>query len=92
MKKRIRLTESDLHKLIKKCIRKTLTEGYSNQDDYQKWQTIKETIGADKMVDDILQYLDSRIVEELIEDFNQDYDLFENEYEDEEDDDDDVIL
>lgn len=93
MKRRIKLTESDLHRVIKKYVRKALTEGCADRDVYQKWETIKETLGTDKMVDDIYQYLDSRMIEQLIEYFNQDYDLFEDEDEDDEyDEDDDIIL
>lgn len=135
MKRRIKLTERDLTKIIKRCVREStdrdsklcamfdkrhrdrplskiiqkgqyqlpqhikdqlhsmLQEGTLNQNDYQKWETIKETLGTDKMVDDIYQYLDSRMIEQLIEYFNQDYDLFEDEDEDDEyDEDDDIIL
>lgn len=44
------------------------------------------------MIDDIWNYLSSDQLEQLIEYFNQDYDLFPEEDEDDEVDDDDVIL
>lgn len=81
MKKRITLTESDLHKIIKKYVKKALTEGSTSNEVYNKWETIKETVGCDKMIDDIWNYLDDRAIDNLIDCFNQDYDLFDNGYE-----------
>lgn len=85
-KKQIRLSEARLHQIIKENIRKALNEGMTSDDPaYNKWEQIKETLGAETMVDNIFQYLDSSTLEQLVEFFDQDYDLF-NDYDEEEDD------
>lgn len=92
MKRRIRLTEGDLHRIIRKQVKRALNEGSASQEVYNKWLDIQENIGSDRMIDDIWNYLSSSQLEQLIEYFNQDYDLFPEEDEDDEVDDDDVIL
>lgn len=85
-KKQIRLSEARLHQIIKENIRKALNEGMTSDNPaYDKWEQIKETLGADTMLDNIFQYLDSSKLEQLVEWFNQDYDLFDD-YDEEEDD------
>ena len=79
MKRTIRLTEGDLHRIIKNQVKRVLNEGSPSQDVYNKWEDIKEYIGADRMIDDIWNYLDSNQLEKLVDWFNQDYDLFDNE-------------
>lgn len=76
----IRLSEARLHQIIRKNIRKALTEGMTSDNPaYDKWETIKDTIGSDKMLEDIFNYLDSSMLEQLVEWFDQDYELFDNE-------------
>ena len=81
MKKRVRLTEQDLHRIVRKSVSKILKEGSSDPQDYNKWEQIKEMVGPEKMVDDIFDYLDVDTIAKLIEWFNQDYEIFEDEYE-----------
>lgn len=84
-KKQIRLSEARLHQIIKENIKKALKEGMTSDNTaFDKWEQIKETLGAETMVDNIFQYLDSSTLEQLVEWFNQDYDLFDD-YEEEED-------
>lgn len=84
-KKQIRLSEARLHQIIKENIKKVLKEGMTSDNPaFDKWEQIKETLGAETMVDNIFQYLDSSTLEQLVEWFNQDYDLFDD-YEEEED-------
>ena len=84
-KKQIRLSEARLHQIIKENIKKVLKEGMTSDNPaFDKWEQIKETLGAETMVDNIFQYLDSSTLEQLVEWFNQDYNLFDD-YEEEED-------
>jgi hypothetical protein len=83
MKRRIRLTESDLHRIIRKQVKMALNEGSASQEVYNKWLDIQENIGSDRMINDIWNYLSSVQLEQLIEYFNQDYDLFPEEDEEE---------
>ena len=39
MRRRIKLTESSLHNMIKKCVRGILSEGALSQKDYENWQS-----------------------------------------------------
>ena len=40
MKQRIRLTEGDLHRIIRKCVNKTLNEDFMSNDDFEPHKTI----------------------------------------------------
>ena len=40
MKQKIRLTEGDLHRIIRKCINKTLNEDFRSNDDFEPHKTI----------------------------------------------------
>ena len=83
-KKPIRITKSKLQRIISECVKKTLKEGMTSDDpNFDKWEQIRDTLGTEKMLDDIYNYLDSSELAKLVEYFNQDYDLFdddENEY------------
>lgn len=83
MKQKIKLTEGDLHRIIKKAVRGALNEGMTSDNSYyEKWEMIKDILGSDKMVDDIFNYLDSSMLEKIVDWFDNDYDLFENDEED----------
>lgn len=87
-KNTIKLTESQLNKVIAESVKKVLREGMTSDNPaYEKWETIKEYLGAEQMLEDIFQYLDSSKLEQIIEWFDQDYDFFgdEEQEEDEED-------
>lgn len=86
MKRRIKLTERDLHKIIRNQVKRVLNEGSTSQEVYNKWEDIKEVIGSERMIDDIWNYLDTNQLEKLVDWFDQDYDLFDNDddFEDEE--------
>lgn len=81
--RKIRLTEGKLNQIIRESIKKTLKEGFATGDEsYDKFEQIKEILGADEMINDIYNYLDDTTLKKLIEYFNQDYDLF-NDFDDE---------
>lgn len=48
----------------------------TSKERYSKWETICEVISTENILWDIYNYLSSDQIEELIEDFDQDYDLF----------------
>lgn len=84
MRKRpIRLSEQKLHQIIQENIKKALKEGMTSDNPaFDKWEQIKDTLGAETMVDAIFNYLNSSTLEQLVEWFNQEYDLFDD-YEEE---------
>lgn len=76
--------ESKLNKVIAESVKKVLREGMTSDNPaYEKWETIKEYLGAEQMLEDIFQYLDSSKLEQIIEWFDQDYDFFDDEEQEE---------
>ncbi len=74
MRKKIRLTESDLHRIIQKSVNKIINEGSSENQDYERWETIKEILGPEQMLDTLYDYLDGDTIRELIGWFEKDLD------------------
>ena len=72
MKQRIRLTETDLHRIIKESVREVLNEGSYNNEGLEQWEHVKETIGAENMLNCIWNYLDDTQIKDIIECFKQD--------------------
>lgn len=81
MKKNIvKLNEAQLKKMIAESVKRVLKEGMTpDNPNYEKWETIKEQLGAEQMLLDIFNYLDSSELEQIIEWFDQDYDFFGSE-------------
>ena len=46
-----------------------------------KWQKVEDELGSSQMVDDIFKYLTSDQIEEILDDFNEDYQLFDDDEE-----------
>ena len=86
MKKTIRLTESDLKHIIRKSVNKLLKEGTTSTVAMEKWDELKEQVGCEQMVNDIFNYLNCDQIDQLIEWFNQDYELWDDKPEEIEDD------
>lgn len=79
-KKPIRITKSKLQQIITESVKNALKEGMTSDDpNFEKWEQIRETLGSDKMLDDIYNYLSSDELGRLVEYFNHDYDLFNDE-------------
>ena len=73
MRQRIRLTESQLHRMIKESVKEILCEGTSSDNSVLKqWEFVKEKIGAEDMLDCIWGYLNDTQLEDIIECFRQD--------------------
>lgn len=87
MKRTIRLNESKLRHIIMEQVKKAIYEGSASKDVYDKWETIKEMMGADRMLDEVWNFLSGDDIEDFIEHVNRYYDIFPEEDEEEEDED-----
>lgn len=70
------MNKDKIQQIIRECIYKTINEGTSFDDTIQKWELLKEQVGCERMVNDIFEYLSSDQLEQLVEWFNEDYDLW----------------
>ena len=70
------MNKDKIQQIIRECIYKTINEGTSFEDTIQKWEMLKEQLGCEQMVDCIFDYLNSDQLDQLVEWFNQDYDLW----------------
>lgn len=70
------MNNNRIQQIIRECIYKAINEGTSFDDTIQKWELLKEQIGCEQMVNEIFNYLNSDQLEQLVEWFNQDYDLW----------------
>ena len=70
------MNKDKIQQIIRECIYKTINEGTTFDDTTQKWELLKEQVGCEQMVNDIFEYLSSNQLEQLVEWFNQDYDLW----------------
>ena len=70
------MNNNRIQQIIRESIYKAINEGTTDDDTIQKWEILKEQLGCEQMVSDIFNYLSSDQLEQLIEWFDQDYDLF----------------
>lgn len=70
------MNKNKIQQIIRECIYKTINEGTTFDDTIQKWELLKEQVGCEQMVEDIFNYLNSDQLDQLLEWFNQDYDLW----------------
>ena len=70
------MNKDKIQQIIRECIYKTINEGTTFDDTIQKWELLKEQVGCEQMVDCIFDYLNSDQLDQLVEWFNQDYDLW----------------
>ena len=70
------MNNNRLRQIIRESIYKAINEGTTSDDTFEKWELLKEQVGCEQMVSDIFNYLSSDQLEQLIEWFDQDYDLF----------------
>jgi len=74
-KKLIRLTESDLHKIVKQSVGKILKEGTTNRGVTEMWYQAQEMMGADSMLDALYAYLDTDTIEGFVQTLRREYEL-----------------
>ena len=70
------MNNNRLRQIIRESIYKAINEGTTSDDIFEKWELLKEQVGCEQMVSDIFNYLTSVQLDELIECFNDDYDLW----------------
>lgn len=75
MKNRIRLTESQLHRLIKKHVKQALNEGHWDSSVYEKFEEVRNAVGDDTLISELYNWLDGDSIEEFIENMDRNYDL-----------------
>jgi hypothetical protein len=71
----MKINEKQLRKLIQESITNILKEGSTNPSDYDRWDNIKETIGADQMLDAIFNAMDVSEIEEMLEFLEREYEI-----------------
>lgn len=81
-KKQVSLKESDIKRIIRESISKVITEGSTSTEDCGKWQKLQEAVGAEKMVDELYNFLNEDQIKEFIEWMERMCDLYyDEEYE-----------
>ena len=70
------MNQNRIKQIVRESLYRAINEGTTSDDTFEKWELLKEQVGCEQMVSDIFNYLSSDQLEQLIEWFNQDYDLF----------------
>ena len=70
------MNQNRIKQIVRESLYRAINEGTTSDDTFEKWELLKEQVGCEQMVNDIFNYLSSDQLEQLIEWFNQDYDLF----------------
>lgn len=82
-KNKIRLKESQLHKLVKESVKAILKEGHWNNSVYDEFCELRETLGDDTLFSELYKWMDEYDIEQFIKQTKQMYDLeSEEEFED----------
>ena len=77
-KKVIRLTESDLHRIVKESVKKALKENTMNNVIIKKWNQIEQVLGSDGMISELFNYLDADTIADFVNTIENTYDIEEN--------------
>lgn len=81
----MKVNEKQLRKLIQESITNILKEGSANSSDWERWDNIKEMLGADEMLDAIFNAMDQNEIEEMLEFLEREYEInsgYEEDYDD----------
>ena len=70
------MKQNRIKQIVRESLYRAINEGTTSDDTFEKQELLKEQVGCEQMVNDIFNYLSSDQLEQLIEWFNQDYDLF----------------
>ncbi len=83
----MKVNGKQLRKLIQESITNILKEGSANSSDWQRWDNIKEMLGADEMLDAIFNAMDQNEIEEMLEFLEREYEINSgyNDYDEEDD-------
>lgn len=55
-----------INNIIKESLRRKLNEGTTDEEAYNKWEWIKDNVGAEVMVDNLIDWLDSNTIDKII--------------------------
>ena len=82
----MKINEKQLRKMIQESISGILKEGSAKSSDWERWDNIKETLGADEMLDAIFNAMDQYEIEEMLEFLEREYEINSgyNDYDEEE--------
>ena len=70
------MNQNRIKQIVRESLYRAINEGTTYDDTIEKWELLKEQVGCEQMVSDIFNYLSSDQLEQLVEWFNQDYDLW----------------
>lgn len=68
----MRINENQIRKIVSESLKKVLNEGTSDEEVIRKWNYIRDTAGAEYMLDNIMCYLNCEMVEKIVGWFEQD--------------------
>mgnify|MGYP000588128381 CR=1 FL=1 len=81
MRRQRRISESVINRAINNSMRRMVNEGTTDSDVIDKWQEVKDSLGASKMIDDLFEYLSEDQIVKILGWFNEDYQLFDDDEE-----------
>ena len=81
MSRQRRISESVINRAINNSMRRMVNEGTTDSDVIDKWQEVKDSLGASKMIDDLFEYLSEDQIVKILGWFNEDYQLFDDDEE-----------
>ena len=65
--KRIRLTEGDIHRIVKESVNKIIKEGTTDRDVQSMWDEAQEMMGTESMLEALYDYLDCDTIEDFVQ-------------------------
>lgn len=81
MRRQRRISESVINRAINNSMRRMVNEGTTDSDVIDKWQEVKDSLGASKMIDDLFEYLSEDQIVKILGWFNEDYQSFDDDEE-----------
>lgn len=71
----MKLTEQHLSKILRRSINNVLREGAADPAVGNEWNELVDMLGADTVLNDLFQYLDSDTIEDFIMELKNNYDI-----------------
>ena len=81
MRRQRRISESVINRAINNSMRRMVNEGTTSDNITDRWQEVKDSLGASKMIDDLFEYLSEDQIVKILGWFNEDYQLFDDDEE-----------
>lgn len=74
MKRKIKLTESQLHQVIKEATKKVFNEGFANGDSgNERWEEMTEELSPTDIINAIYNYLNDRELQDFMDYLETEY-------------------